>query len=204
MSAGIRKDIITFNGRYFDFTNISQNKIEIVDIAKGLSNVCRFAGQCDRFYSVAEHSVLVSRIVERAGCSWRVVFAALMHDVSEALLGDMTSPLKSLLPEYKVIESEVQTYLIDRLAPLAITDHPFIRVADLIALAVEQRDVMHNTDVWGALTGTYGNELIAQFNIHESLMPEGAYELFLNRYTECLVNSGRNAPQAFLPLGEPR
>jgi hypothetical protein len=187
----IRKDIITFTGKYFDFTNIWQNEVEIVDIAKGLSNVCRFAGQCEEFYSVAQHSVMVSQIVERAGAPWSVVFAALMHDASEALLGDITSPLKSLLPQYTEIEDEVQRYLMDRLAPGASVHHHSIRTADLIALAVEQRDVMRNKDVWGALIHIYGNELLKEFSVEQAEYPEIAYEQFLHRYTECLVKAGK-------------
>lgn len=187
----IRKDIITFTGRYFDFTNIWQNEVEIPDIAKGLSNVCRFAGQCNHFYSVAEHSVLVADILQRAGAPAPVVFAGLMHDASEALLGDITSPLKSMLPGYVEIEAEVQSYLMDRLAPGARHEAHAIRTADLIALAIEQRDVMHNKDVWGALTGVYGCDAIEKFKIFEPQMPEMAYEQFLTRYRECLINAGK-------------
>jgi hypothetical protein len=187
----IRKDIITFTGRYFDFTNIWSNEVEITDIAKGLSNVCRFAGQCNHFYSVAEHSVLVADIAEEAGASSQRVFAALMHDASEALLGDITSPLKSMLPEYAVIEAEVQRYLMDRLAPCAVVDENVIKMSDLVALAVEQRDIMHNSDVWGALLHVYGVPAVDRHRIEQPMIPEIAYEQFLARYTECLINAGK-------------
>jgi hypothetical protein len=191
----IRKDIITFTGRYFDFTNIWSNEVEIPDIAKGLSNVCRFAGQCERFYSVAEHSILVADILQRADAPASVVFGGLMHDASEALLGDITSPLKSLLPGYVEIEAEVQRYLMDRLAPGAVFNEHGTRTADLIALAIEQRDIMHNTDAWGSLLGVYGCEAIDKFHIDEPMIPEIAYEQFLARYRECFINAGKETEQ---------
>lgn len=76
--------------------------VNIEDIAHALSMICRYGGHCVRFYSVAEHSVLVSEAVERlareAHYSERDVahtaLCALIHDAPEAYLGDMIRPLK--------------------------------------------------------------------------------------------------------------
>lgn len=63
--------------------------INIEDVAHGLAMCCRYAGQCARYYSVAEHCVLVSRYVLK-----RWAREGLLHDLSEAYLGDMIRPLK--------------------------------------------------------------------------------------------------------------
>lgn len=68
--------------------------IRLLDIAIGQSNICRFGGQLERFYPVAQHAVLASYLAPEP-----FKLAALLHDAAEAYLGDVTSPLKKLLGE---------------------------------------------------------------------------------------------------------
>lgn len=77
-------------------------EIELEDIAHALSMICRFGGHCLRFYSVAEHCVLLSRAAPRPYKKW-----ALLHDASEAYLLDLPRPLKASLPDYKRAENVV-------------------------------------------------------------------------------------------------
>lgn len=78
--------IATWSGGRIDPLAPAQEDLRITDIARGLANACRWNGQC-RFYSVAEHSVLVSLMVP--------TMEALMHDASEGLgLNDMARPIK--------------------------------------------------------------------------------------------------------------
>lgn len=84
------------------------------DIARGLSNCCRFSGQLPRdFYSVAQHSLLVASLVCQEA---RIRRAALLHDASEAYLGDMTRNLKHhpSLAGYRKIEKKVQRAIAER------------------------------------------------------------------------------------------
>jgi len=76
--------------------------IEITDIAHALGMVCRYAGHCRRFYSVAEHSVLMSTTVDPENALW-----ALLHDATEAYLGDIVRPLKHQLPGYLAAEAQL-------------------------------------------------------------------------------------------------
>lgn len=82
----------TFSGAKVDFLNPDPKSICIEDIARGLSRVNRFVGQTTEPYTVAQHSVLASRLVppHLAGC-------ALLHDATEAYMGDCSRPLKQLL-----------------------------------------------------------------------------------------------------------
>ena len=51
----------TFTGRQFFPLDPDPQDIDIVDIAHSLAMQCRYNGHTDRFYSVAEHCVHVSR-----------------------------------------------------------------------------------------------------------------------------------------------
>lgn len=85
-----------------------QEAIRLEDIAHALSNICRFGGHTKRFYSVAQHSCLVSYLAPA-----QLRFAALMHDAAEAYLGDVIKPLKHILnsidgPCYRVLEERFE------------------------------------------------------------------------------------------------
>lgn len=139
--------IMLASGNYFDFANPENSVFTIEDIAYGLSNICRFVGQCKRFYSVAQHSVCVSRIVPPEHA-----YAGLMHDAAEAFIGDVSRPLKDILPEYRVIESRVER------AVFSHFDVPFplpreVKDADAIMLATEQAHIMRCGDNWSVLNG---------------------------------------------------
>lgn len=92
--------ILTSTGRRIPLLHPDPADIDIRDIAHALSNQCRYAGHTQFFYSVAEHSWHCSHLFAAAGDAlW-----GLLHDAAEAYLGDVTSPLKRLLPEYQEIE----------------------------------------------------------------------------------------------------
>lgn len=113
------------------------SEIRIMDISHALSLACRYAGHVSKLYSVAEHSVRVSNIVPPEHA-----LAALLHDASEAYLGDMLGPVKRL-PEmagYKAIEKRLQAAIYQRFGCPA-EEHPEIKKADLILLATEIRDL---------------------------------------------------------------
>jgi hypothetical protein len=83
----------TYTGRYVDLLNPDPETICLADIAVGLANTSRFAGQVSRFYSVAEHSVRVA-----ASVPWQqLALPALLHDAHEAYTGDITAPMKQVL-----------------------------------------------------------------------------------------------------------
>lgn len=121
------------SGAHLDLLVPNYTLLTLTDIAHGLSHLCRFTGQCDRFYSVAEHSVLVSQLVAPEHA-----FPALMHDAAEAFIGDVAKPLKILLPEYAIIEERMEAAIAKRFI-LPYPMHPDIKKADLQMLAVERR-----------------------------------------------------------------
>ena len=152
----MRPDILTCGGQYFDLLNPHKNEYHIEDIAHALSHVCRFAGHTREFYSVAQHSVLVARHVMCCTTPADITahgLAALLHDGAEAYIGDVASPLKQLLPDYKIIEKRVEAALF---AAFGIP-HPLpgiVKHFDLVLLSTEQRDLMPpHDDEWEILAG---------------------------------------------------
>jgi hypothetical protein len=131
--------IQTFSGRYISFVDFSQNEYDVVDIAHSLSNLCRFNGHCTQFYSVAQHCVLASYVVPE-----EYAFEALMHDRTEAYLGDMASPLKNLMPEFKALERSMEADSA-KFFNLPYDISPIVKDADYRMLITEKRDIMVDT-----------------------------------------------------------
>jgi len=105
--------ILTASGGRFYFDDVTKNEINLDDIAHHLSKVqrCGGAAPLDKCYSVAEHSVIVAQEVYKRTRSKAAMKAGLFHDASEAYLGDVVSPLKQYLPDYRRLEEEVSNLI---------------------------------------------------------------------------------------------
>ncbi len=97
--------IYTFSGIEMDVFNPGIEDIRIEDIANGLAMECRYAGQCKEFYSVAEHSVLLSL----QGQTLEEQKILLLHDATEAYLSDVPRGLKmtTMYDEYREVEENL-------------------------------------------------------------------------------------------------
>jgi 5'-deoxynucleotidase YfbR-like HD superfamily hydrolase len=101
------------SGRRLDLLEPSPLDIEIADIAHGLARVARWNGQTtgEHGFSVAQHSLVVEEIAAHIQPTleprWRL--AALLHDASEYVIGDMISPFKAALGvSYKDFEERLE------------------------------------------------------------------------------------------------
>ncbi|EIH0466459.1 HD family hydrolase [Escherichia coli] len=169
--------IQTLSGKKFDYINSTADDIDIEDIANALSNICRFAGHLPEFYSVAQHSVLCSQIVQP-----EFAFEALMHDAAEAYVQDLPAPLKRLLPEYQRIETMVDDLIRSKYA-LPANQTSVVKYADLIMLATERRDLeIDDGTVWPMLEGIPCSDIIQI----SPLRPGQAYGAFMNRFNELM------------------
>ncbi len=165
-------DIMTHSGKYFPFFKPEEYDFDIFTIAHALSKLCRFTGHTRRFYSVAQHSVLVSRILppehQKAG---------LLHDAAEAFIGDMSKPLKDLFPEFKRIEEAIEEALFAQFG-IPFPMQPEIKHADLVLLATEQRDLLPPIESqWALLAGIEPMD-----DVIEPWTPEEAYKAFIRRF----------------------
>lgn len=96
----------------FHFLNPTPIEVNFKDIAHSLALVCRFGGHCHTFYSVAEHSYLVSLLLGAdEGADAVTMLAGLLHDAEEAYLPDIPSPIKVHMPEAQRIYEKLRSVI---------------------------------------------------------------------------------------------
>lgn len=165
--------IQTFTGRKFWVFDPRPGDFCIEDIAHALSNLCRFGGHCNHFYSVAQHSMLVCR-------NSRDLKLGLLHDAPEAYLSDFPSPIKrhSLFENYRTAEQRVWSAMVLQFGlPEDLTDS--VKSADLRALATEKEQLLkHEHSPWKELVGVIPYEV----DLLPTLTPFQAESKFLDMY----------------------
>lgn len=142
--------IQTYNGFAFYPETGKVERVVEDDIAHALSNLCRYNGHSRKFYSVAEHAVLVSRIIrERWPDDVEARWAGLHHDDTEAYVGDVTTPLKVLLPKFMRIEDVVSRDIaVEFNVKWTARTIERVKIADKIALATEARLLFADLSRW--------------------------------------------------------
>lgn len=143
----------TYSGGPFDALKPKVGDIRLLDIAEALSKINRFNGHTVVPYSVAQHCIVVSGILDKTDYA----LEGLMHDASEAYTGDITSPVKAALRELAgndivgALEEPIQEAISQRFG-LVYPLPPDIHRADMEALAFERRCVLHPSSgvPWGA------------------------------------------------------
>lgn len=176
-----RTSILLPSGYVLDLLEPDAAGMPITDIARCLASQPRWGGAARPWYSVAEHSVMASRLVPP-----RLAYAALMHDCEE-FLGDWPSPIKVLLG---------RDYLRERLHPVKEAlrrrfgfheEDPAIKHADLVCMATELRDLLPPAWIdWQHLPPPARARIVP-------VGPERAYTLFLERFEELKHLAGRPA-----------
>lgn len=141
----------TYSGKCFWPLDPRPDEVEIIDIAHSLSMRCRYGGHSTRFYSVAEHSVLVSRHVSPQNALW-----GLLHDAAEAYSADVPRPLKRCLPQWKPMEAAIMRAVCQRFG-LPETEPDEVKQIDFAMTADERDALMAPCDRnWGELPPKVG------------------------------------------------
>lgn len=137
----------TFTGRQMWPLDPQVRDLDIVDIAHALGMACRYAGHCLKFYSVAEHSVLMARWLAEQGCSRDVLLQALLHDAPEAYLVDVPRPVKPFLKGYAEFEDRLWTAIcLWQEIPTRMAEE--VKAADNRILVDEYDQNMRHTVPW--------------------------------------------------------
>ena len=177
--------IYTHTGRRFNLQRPDPESVDIEDIAHSLSMLCRYNGHCPRFFSVAEHSVLVSGIVSEHDALW-----GLLHDAAEAYIGDIARPVKSLLNNAHAIEDGILIAVAKRFdLPVPMSKH--VKAADDGMLGREAVEFFGAKAVKDWQLSPYLADL-GQISI-QCLAPEKAKRGFLERFDEILLNRAEMA-----------
>lgn len=165
--------IITISGGVrFDIINPDYKLIKLYDVALSLSNLCRFNGHVESFYSVAEHCINVAEAVKAMGHPEEVVRAALMHDAAEAFCSDVTTPFKAYLGKrYKRIEHKLEVAIGKQFGIDFDRCHDIVKFFDKDLYKVENNHLKHG---------------IKDFRI-KCLQPKSAKIAFLDYAESCGV-----------------
>lgn len=173
--------IQTYTGLRFTPFNPNIGMINIIDIAHALSMMCRFNGHVSRFYSVAQHSVLVSYLCNKENRLW-----GLLHDAPETWTPDLSSPLKrsGKFDNFKELEKNIMKVVCE-FFDLPIKEPADVKEADILMLYTEERDLfnIHRSD-WKK-----GNPVPLKI---DPLPPQQAKDLFMKRFYEL-----KGTPEAY-------
>lgn len=157
----------------------TQEMVGIDVLAHVLSQQCRFAGHTNKFYSVAQHCVMVSVMCEEEDAMW-----GLLHDASEALIVDVPRPLKrhESFKFYMETEQKIMDVVCARYG-LQLTMPESVKAADDLALALEFRDLMHYP-MREIIADSIFNCDLKQFTEINPLFPTDAKRVFLERFNQ--------------------
>lgn len=172
--------IQVYSGKPFTFLSPGVSDIDISDIAHALSMQCRFNGHVKKFYSVAEHSVNVSYEVPE-----QYALAALLHDAAEAYIGDMVSPLKAHMPDFREVEHRIESAIYRRfgIPRYSYEQDLAIKRADWALCVYEGRTLLTDSSLVDAWPFAKNREL-KNVTTLECLLPQHAKARFLARFDE--------------------
>jgi len=175
----LTQSIQTVSGKLISLTDTNPDDILITDIAWGLARIPRFVGQTQYRYTVAEHSVWVSRIIDP-----RFAMAGLLHDAAEYLIGDIPAPVKRLCPEIEELELDLLRAIGIKFG-VSLERFEYVRDTDMSRLVREA------TTLFAEIHGEKWRELAEPdrqpvFALRPDASHEDLRRLFLSRYQEIL------------------
>lgn len=176
------------DGRFWHFNKL-KNRLTPQVMAHSLGNLCRYTGHCKEFYSVAEHCVKASYLVEP-----QYAMEALLHDAHECLTNDLSKPFKNqIVGSYKEWEDKLEA-LVRNAYNIPVELDPSIKIADIKMLFAESKILMPSEGVHYMGADMYAAPAILRQQALEDLRSgrisidcwdqKTAAQKWLNRYHE--------------------
>jgi len=165
------------SGMDVDLLNPDPSTILIEDIAAHLCRIQRYNGivaHCSdqpRGLSVGVHSLMVASYLPD-----NLKLQGLLHDATEAYMGDMVGPLKDIIPEFKEIENNLMRVIM-RSFDLPFPLHPLVKEMDKLCLAAEMEHCLG----WHDLATQITSEPLENFKYPE-YTPAEAEKAFLEAF----------------------
>lgn len=168
----------TRTGRKINPGTMLKEDVDINDIAWALSHLCRYNGHCDHFYSVAQHSVYVSYVVEELGGDPK---KGLLHDATECYIGDMVRPVKYRdgMQSFRDLEDRIGKVIEEAFQLDGEMMTKEVKEGDNILLHTEKDQILMNSPDWG-----WGEDIPRMEEKISLMYPPEAYEFFIKRYEE--------------------
>jgi hypothetical protein len=166
----------TATGKKFWPLDPRPEDVDVTDIAYALSKICRYGGHCLDFYSVAEHSVLVAQAAPKP-----LRIKALLHDATEAYLGDVIRPLKRFIPGYAEMEARVAAAIAAHFGLENLHD-PIVKEIDNNIILDEHHQAMWRGPAWDNPAWEIGREELG-VTLH-FWKPHTAAAKFLEAYVD--------------------
>ena len=164
--------IRTYSGLIFDYENIADNEIHIDDCIIPLSNICRFGGHTQKFYSVLNHSLnCYEFLVHRNVKCPETLLHALIHDFTEAYCGDMVKPLKIGMDAYNEKEEQIRKLIFPF---FGLSEEAYNKTKDIVKFA----DNVMIANELSSIKGDLGTPEL------QALQNENQYEPFVYGYEE--------------------
>lgn len=168
----------TYSGKKLHFNNPHEDEVCLEDIYQALPNVCRYSGQVKKFYSVAEHCIIMADYVMEKYDDARLALDVLFHDASESYLVDVPRPVKYCLGGYLGIENKVTVVINKKLGIHPMCDE--LKYIDTNIVADEAMVLFKEIPDW------ISNYTPLGVTIH-CYSPEEAREKFIAKHEELLI-----------------
>lgn len=185
-------EVVTASGEVVDILKMSDTDIKLSDIAHSLSNQCRYNGNTQKFYSVAEHSVLLARYAlshhKDEMVAKPLARNLLMHDATEAYLGDVVTSIKDMMYEYQVFEE----YVAEKIRFKYNLQQDFLILAQLIKQY--DKNILINE-----AKQCFNNQKIVDYMLNLAVTDKDMFEL---KGVEVKFMTPEQAKEAFLQLAK--
>lgn len=195
--------ILTKSGIMFDYNKPTKDMIHLTDVLTSLARINRYLGHTERPYSVAEHTFFCLVMAQKLNYSAREQLLVLVHDFTEAYVGDCPAPLKALLPNYCEIEAKVDKVIYEYLGVKPPTEEEFLKIkyVDMTMLVIEMKQLTKHD--WELLSGKGIHEEfiddddfdLSEVFSNEDVLIDLLRELFCSVYVEALMEKDQQERQ---------